>query len=91
MVAPGITTDGKKVPLGLWEGSTENAQVAGSLLADLQDRGLSFKMSILCMLDGAKALAKATRQVVGADTPVQRCIRHKERNVLERRVGSRSR
>ena len=38
---------------------------------------------VLCVLDGAKALRKAVRDVLGHDTPVQRCIRHKERNVLE--------
>jgi putative transposase len=34
------------------------------------------------VLDGAKALRKAVRDVFGVDTPVQRCVRHKERNVL---------
>ena len=34
------------------------------------------------MIDGAKALRKAVRAVFG-EAPVQRCIRHKERNVLE--------
>ena len=28
VVALGITTEGVKIPLGLWEGSTENATVA---------------------------------------------------------------
>jgi putative transposase len=35
------------------------------------------------VLDGAKALHKAVRDVLGVRTPVQRCIRHKERNVIE--------
>jgi transposase-like protein len=35
VVALGITTEGVKVPLGLWESSTENKTVATSLLADL--------------------------------------------------------
>lgn len=35
VVALGITTAGVKVPLGLWEGSTENAAAATALLADL--------------------------------------------------------
>jgi putative transposase len=83
VVALGITTEGVKVPLGLWEGSTENATVATALLADLVDRGLDVGQSVLCVLDGAKALRKAVRDVLGADTPVQRCIRHKERNVLD--------
>ena len=35
VVALGITTDGVKIPLGLWEGSTENVTPARSLLSDL--------------------------------------------------------
>ena len=83
VVALGITTDGVKIPLGLWEGSTENAAVATALLSDLVDRGLDVEQGVLCVLDGAKALRKAVRDVLGVGTPVQRCIRHKERNVLD--------
>jgi transposase-like protein len=83
VVALGITTDGVKMPLGLWEGSTENATVATALLSDLVDRGLDTEQGVLCVLDGAKALRKAVRDVLGVHTPVQRCVRHKERNVLE--------
>jgi transposase-like protein len=35
------------------------------------------------VIDGAKALAKAIRDVFGERSPVQRCHRHKERNVLD--------
>ena len=83
VVALGVSTDGVKIPLGLWEGSTENAAVAVALLSDLVDRGLDVEQGVLCVLDGAKALHKAVRDVLGVDTPVQRCIRHKERNVLD--------
>lgn len=83
IVALGITTDGVKIPLGLWEGSTENATVATALLSDLVDRGLDVEQGVMCVLDGAKALRKAVRDVLGVHTPVQRCIRHKERNVLD--------
>src|SRR3989442_10737126 len=82
VVALGITTEGTKVPLGLWEGSTENATVATSLLSDLVARGLDPEQGILFVIDGAKALRKAIRSVFGG-VPVQRCIRHKERNVLD--------
>lgn len=82
IVALGITTDGVKIPLGLWEGSTENATVATALLSDLVDRGLDVEQGVLCVLDGAKALRKAVRDVLGVHTPVHRCVRHKERNVL---------
>ena len=37
---------------------------------------------MLVVIDGAKALRKAVRDVLGVHTPVQRCVRHKERNVL---------
>ena len=40
IVALGITTEGDKLALGLWDGSTENATVVAALLADLVDRGL---------------------------------------------------
>ncbi len=83
VVALGITTEGEKVPLGLWEGSTENAAVATGLLSNLVDRGLDTAQGVLCVLDGAKALRRAVRDVLGVSTPVQRCIRHKERNVAD--------
>ncbi len=83
VVALGITTEGVKIPLGLWEGSTENATVATALLSDLVDRGLDPEQGILFCIDGAKALRKAIRTVFGDRAPVQRCVRHKERNVLD--------
>jgi len=57
VVALGITTDGVKIPLGLWEGSTENARLASMLLADLVDRGLDPEQAILFVIDGGKAAA----------------------------------
>ena len=82
VVALGITTEGAKIPLGLWEGSTENATVATALLADLVERGLDPEQGILFVIDGAKALRRAIRNVFG-QAPVQRCVRHKERNVTD--------
>src|ERR671911_2874085 len=78
VVALGITTEGVKVPLGLWEGSTENATLARTLLADLVDRGLDPEQGVLCVLDGAKALRKAVSDVFGEHALVHRCHRHKE-------------
>jgi putative transposase len=83
VVALGITTEGVKIPLGLWEGSTENKTVATALLSDLVDRGLDVEQGVLVVIDGAKALRAAVRAVLGERTPVQRCVRHKERNVVE--------
>jgi transposase-like protein len=83
IVALGITTAGDKLALGLWDGSSENASVAGALLADLVDRGLDVEQGLLFVIDGSKGLRKAIRQVFGNDVPVQRCVQHKERNVLD--------
>ena len=76
IVALGITTEGEKLALGLWEGSSENATVAGALLADLVDRGLDVEQGLLFVIDGSKGLRKAIRQVFGNDVPVQRCVQH---------------
>jgi putative transposase len=83
IVALGITTEGVKIPLGLWQGSTENATVATALLSDLVERGLDTEQGMLFVIDGSKALRKAIKDVFGESMPVQRCVRHKERNVLE--------
>ncbi len=83
VVALGITTDGVKIPLGLWEGSTENATLAQTLLVDLVDRGLDPEQAILFVVDGGKALRRAIADVFGAHAPVHRCHRHKERNVCD--------
>ncbi len=80
VVALGISTEGVKIPLGLWEGSTENATLARTLLADLVDRGLDPDQAILFVIDGAKALRKAIKDVFGINALVHRCNRHKERN-----------
>jgi transposase-like protein len=82
IVALGITTEGVKIPLGLWEGSSENATVATALLSDLVERGLDPEQGMLFVIDGSKALRKAVRSVFG-EVPVQRCLWHKERNVMQ--------
>jgi transposase-like protein len=82
IVALGVDTEGVKHPLGLWDGSTENATVTRALLTNLVERGLDLEQGVLCVIDGGKALRKAINEVLGR-VPVQRCIRHKERNVLD--------
>jgi transposase-like protein len=83
VVALAITADGTKVPVGLWDGSTENKTVVRSLLADLVERGLDATDGLLVVLDGAKALVAAVREVFGANAAVQRCTLHKRRNVAD--------
>jgi hypothetical protein len=60
-------------PLGSW---------GRSLLSDLVERGLDPEQGMLFVIDGAKALRQAIRSVFG-EVPVQRCVRHKERNVTD--------
>lgn len=83
VVALAITADGTKVPVGLWEGSTENATVVKALLADLVDRGLDAGDGLLVVIDGAKALSSAVKAVFGANAAIQRCTVHKRRNVAD--------
>ncbi len=83
IVAVGVTEDGTKHALGLWDGSTENSTVCQSLLANLQSRGLRTDRSLLVILDGSKALHKAVRMMFGEAALVQRCHVHKLRNVLD--------
>jgi transposase-like protein len=80
VVALGVDADGHKHPLGVTEGSTENATVVKGLLVDLRERGLDTTKAILVVIDGAKALRSAVGEVF--DHPiVQRCQIHKVRNV----------
>jgi transposase-like protein len=77
-----IDAEGRKRPVSLREGSTENATLVGDLLVDLRERGLDVTRPILAVLDGAKALVKGVEQVF--DQPlVQRCQVHKLRNILD--------
>ncbi len=83
VVALGIDIDGTKHPLGVEEGSTENAAVVTDLITGLRDRGLDTGKPILAVLDGAKALSKAVKDVF--DKPViHRCQQHKIRNVTDK-------
>jgi putative transposase len=83
VVALGIGIDGTKHPLGVEEGSTENAAVVTDLITGLRDRGLDTSKPILAVLDGAKALSKAVKDVF--DKPViHRCQQHKIRNVIDK-------
>jgi putative transposase len=81
--ALGVAADGTKVPLGVVEGSTENATVVRGLIAGLRDRGLDGSGGLLFVLDGSKALARAVRDVFGERALIQRCRLHKERRVAD--------
>ncbi len=82
VVALGIDIDGTKHPLALVEGSTENTTLVRSLLVGLRERGLDTTKPILAVLDGAKALSAAVKEVFDAPV-IGRCQIHKLRNVRD--------
>ena len=83
VVALGIGIDGTKHPLAVEEGSTENATLVTDLITGLRERGLDVTMPILAVLDGAKALTRAVKDVF--DQPlIQRCQQHKIKNVRDK-------
>ena len=71
IAALGITTKGKKMIIGLREGDRENSEVCKDLLQSFFDRGLNTAMPPLFVIDGSKALKKATQKSLwgtGADS-----------------------
>ena len=83
LAALGIDESGHKHVLGLWEGATENARATKGLLEDVVSRGLVTDRALLVVIDGAKALYKAARDVFGKRALIQRCQEHKKRNVAD--------
>jgi len=82
VVALGIDIDGTKHPLALVEGSTENTTLVRGLLVGLRERGLDTTRPVLAVLDGAKALAAAVKEIFDAPV-IARCQIHKLRNVRD--------
>src|SRR3989338_754689 len=80
-VALGIDTNGKKQALGLWEGATENREVAGSLLSDIESRGLKLSKAIIFVTDGGGGIIRALKDRMGKGLLHQRCTIHKDRNI----------
>lgn len=83
LVALGVDKTGQKHGLGWWPGATENRTLVRELLADLRERGLNSEAALLVVLDAAKALHQAVREVFGPRAIIQRCRGHQLRNVLE--------
>lgn len=83
IIGLGVTEDGKKVPLGVWCGSTENHVIATALLQNMIERGLRVDAPMLFVIDGGKGIRKALNDVFGDRAVVQRCQVHKARNVRD--------
>lgn len=74
---------GRKHPLGLWEGTTENKAVCQALLRNLIGRGLSVETVRLFVIDGGKGVHAAIVATFAEYALIQRCRVHKRRNVLD--------
>ena len=83
VAALGIDAEGRKHPLGLWEGSTENKAVCQALLNNLIERGLDPKRPILAVIAGGKAIRSALKSTFEDRVLIARCRQHKRRNVLD--------
>jgi transposase-like protein len=81
VLALGVTTTGEKRVLGLVQTASENKRVIASFLRELGERGFPLDRPVLVVLDGAKGLRAAVREVFG-EVPVQRCQWHKRENVV---------
>ena len=82
VIALGVTRTGEKRILGMVQTATENRRVCAAFLRKLVERGFTTPQGLLVVLDGAKGLRAAVREVFGDAVPVQRCQWHKRENVL---------
>lgn len=82
IIALGVTLTGEKVPLGVVQASSENAQSVGSLLRNLVNRGLKADQGLLFIVDGSKGFYKAIKEIFGSQAVVQRCQWHKRENIV---------
>ena len=82
VIALGVTTTGEKRILGLVQTASENRRVIASFLRELGERGFPVDGPLLVVLDGAKGLRAAVREVYGETVAVQRCQWHKRENVV---------
>lgn len=82
IVALGVTETLQKIPLGVREGDTENADVVRDLLAGIVERGFTLHCErLLAVIDGSKALRRGLLDVFGERVVIQRCWLHKLRNL----------
>lgn len=82
VIALGVTTTGEKRILGLVQTATENKRSCASFLREIEERGFHAPNGLLAVLDGAKGLRAAVRDVFGEQVEIQRCQWHKRENVL---------
>ena len=73
----GVSDKGEKIPLGIVQTNTENANSIGDF-----GRGLQYEDGLPCVIDGAKGIRKAVEDVFGDTAVIQRCQWHERENVV---------
>ena len=81
IVGMGLDTMGIKMPLGFWQGATENHELCEELFADMERRGLALSRKIIWITDGGAGVIKALKERFGKKLIHQRCTIHKDRNI----------
>lgn len=79
LAAWGITTEGKKVLVGMGVGAAESYEAWHDFLRDLRGRGL--RPALLAITDGAPGLILALQEVF-PESLRQRCLVHRARNLV---------
>src|SRR4030066_1535338 len=69
------------MPLGFWQGATENHELCEELFADMERRDLTLTRKIIWVTDGGKGIIKALKDRYGKKLIHQRCTIHKDRNI----------
>ena len=82
VIALGVTLRGEKVILGFVQTATENQTTCAAFLRSLVERGLRYDEGLLLVIDGAKGLRAAVKNVFGDCGVVQRCQWHKRENIV---------
>ena len=78
VVALGVDLEGKKLPLGFWEGATENHEICEELLEGLERRGLKLSKRVLWVPMVAEGSSRRSRTRQEAHPPA---VFHKDRNI----------
>jgi transposase-like protein len=78
----GVTLQGRKVPLGFVQTTSEHHLPCVDLFKKLLRQGLQVRDGLLFILDGAKGFHKAVTDVFGAHSVIQRCQWHKRENLF---------
>lgn len=82
MITLGITTQGRKVVLGIEQMVTENHRPITQFFEKLIERGLHYEERLLFIVDGSKGIMKAISEVFPTSGVIQRCQYHKIENVV---------